>query len=224
MAGMHILLIEDQQKLADNIRKYLELEGYAVSVALDGKEGFEKAMTQEADLIILDINLPGMDGYLICTMLRQHRKNMPILMLTARTKQQEIIHGLDIGADDYLAKPFDLPELLARIRALLRRTASGERQPVLDFGNIAVDTNTRQVKKGEKVIGLSPKEYALFEFLLRNRGIVQDRPRILEHVWGGRDDLLFSQTVDVHIAYLRRKLGKDVIQTVPGKGYLIPAH
>jgi len=220
---MHILLIEDQQKLAENIRKYLELEGYAVTVSLDGKEGFEKAMTQEADLIILDINLPGMDGYLICTMLRQHRKNMPILMLTARTKQQEIVHGLDIGADDYLMKPFDLPELLARIRALLRRGASEQRQPVLTTGSITLDTNTRQVKKGEKVVSLSPKEYALLEFLLRNRGVAQDRPRILEHVWGGRDDLLFSQTVDVHIAYLRRKLGKDVIQTVPGKGYLIPS-
>lgn len=218
---MHILVIEDQQKLAQNIREFLELERYVVTVANDGKEGFEKAMTQEVDLLILDVNLPGMDGYVICQMLRQHRKNMPILMLTARAKQQEIVHGLDLGADDYLTKPFDLSELLARVRALLRR--HGEKQPVLTAGGVTVDTNTRSVHKGKKPVSLSPKEYALLEFLMRNRGVAQDRPRIIEHVWGGNDDLLFSQTVDVHVAYLRRKLGKSVITTIPGKGYLVPA-
>jgi DNA-binding response OmpR family regulator len=219
---MHILLVEDQRKLAENMKAYLETEQYAVSLAHDGKEGFELAMTQEIDLLILDINLPGMDGYLICTMLRQHKKTMPILMLTARGKQQELIHGLNIGADDYLTKPFDMEELLARIRALLRRGAS-ERQPVLSVGEIELDGNTREVRKNGKVIELSPKEYGLLEFLMRNKGIVQDRPRILEHVWGGRDDLLLSQTVDVHVAYIRRKLGKKVIHTVPGKGYIVPS-
>lgn len=218
---MHILIIEDQEKLAHNIRQFLELERYAVTVAHDGKEGFEKAMTQEVDLLILDINLPGMDGYVICSMLRQNKKNMPILMLTARTKQQEVVHGLNIGADDYLTKPFDLEELLARVRALLRR--NGERTPVLSVGDIVLDTNTQEVHKGKKKIILSPKEYALLHFLLQNKGSVQDRPRIIEHVWGGRDELLFSQTVDVHVAYIRRKVGKGVIQTVPGKGYFIPA-
>ncbi len=219
---MHILIIEDQKKLADNVKQFLELEQYAVTVALDGREGFEKAMTQEFDLIILDINLPGMDGYVICSMLRQEKKNVPILMLTARAKQQEIVHGLNIGADDYLAKPFDLDELLARVRALLRRNAK-ERSPVLATGDVVIDTNTQSVARKGKKIDLSPKEYALLEFLLRNKGMVQDRPRIIEHVWGGRDELLFSQTVDVHVAYLRRKLGKSVIETVPGKGYLVPA-
>ena len=218
---MHILLIEDQQKLADNIRQFLELEHFAVTVAHDGKEGFEKAMTQEVDLLILDINLPGMDGYLICSMLRKEKKDMPILMLTARTKQQEIVHGLNLGADDYLGKPFDLDELLARVRALLRRQTT-DKQPRLVAGSIVLDTNTHEVTKEEKKVNLSPKEYALLEFLLRNKGTAQDRPRIIEHVWGGRDDLMFSQTVDVHVAYLRRKLGKQVIETVPGKGYLIP--
>lgn len=218
---MHILLIEDQQKLADNIRQFLELEHYAVTVCHDGKEGFEKAMTQDIDLLILDVNLPGMDGYVICTMLREHKKNMPILMLTARTKQQEIVHGLNVGADDYLGKPFDLDELLARVRALLRRK-SDDKQPVLKTGNITLDTNTREVRRKEKKVDLSPKEYALFDFLLRHKGVAQDRPRIIEHVWGGRDELMFSQTVDVHIAYLRRKLGKSTIETVPGKGYMIP--
>ncbi|MFA6039365.1 MAG: response regulator transcription factor [Candidatus Peribacteraceae bacterium] len=219
---MHILLIEDQKKLAGNIRQFLELEHYAVTVAHDGKEGFEKAMTQEPDLLILDINLPGMDGYLICHMLRQNKKTMPILMLTARGKQQEVVHGLNIGADDYLVKPFDLDELLARVRALLRRQAP-EKQARLSAAGVTVDTNTQEVWKGKKKVELSPKEYALFEFLLRNKGQVQDRPRIIEHVWGGRDELMFSQTVDVHVAYLRRKLGKDAIKTVPGKGYLVPA-
>ena len=219
---MHILLIEDQAKLAQNIKEYLELERYAVTVANDGREGFEKAMTQEIDLLILDINLPGMDGYVICSMLRQNKKNMPILMLTARSKQQEVIHGLNIGADDYLTKPFDLEELLARTRALLRRHGE-EKQPKITAGLITLDTNTQEVWKGKKSVNLSPKEYALLHYLMRHKGIAQDRPKIIEHVWGGRDELLFSQTVDVHVAYLRRKLGKEVIHTVPGKGYLIPA-
>jgi two-component system OmpR family response regulator len=217
---MHILLIEDHVKLAENIKQFLELEHYVVSVAHDGKDGFEKAMTQETDLVILDINLPGMDGYVITTMLRQHKKNMPILMLTARSKQQEVIHGLNIGADDYITKPFDLEELLARVRALLRRQS--ERQPQLTTGKVTLDTNTQEVWNGKKKIELSPKEFALLHFLLQHKGIAQDRPRIIEHVWGGRDDLMFSQTVDVHIAYLRRKIGKDTIQTVPGRGYMIP--
>ena len=218
---MHILLVEDQEKLADNIRQFLSLEQYVVTVCHNGKEGFEKAMTQEIDLLILDINLPEMDGYQICALLRQNKKNMPILMLTARDKQQEIVHGLNLGADDYLGKPFDLDELLARVRALLRRNAT-EKQPVLTTGVITLDTNTREVRKKDVKVNVSPKEYGLLEFLMRHKGIVQDRPRIIEHVWGGRDELLFSQTVDVHVAYLRRKLGKGVIETVAGKGYMIP--
>jgi DNA-binding response OmpR family regulator len=219
---MHILIIEDQQKLAANIKALLELEHYAVTVCHDGKEGFEKAMTQETDLIILDLNLPGMDGYVICAMLRQHKKNMPILMLTARTKQQEVVHGLNIGADDYLTKPFDSDELIARVRSLLRRS-SGTRDPKLTTRDIVMDTASQEVLLKDRKISLSPKEYALFEFLLRNKGTVQDRPTIINHVWGGRDELMFSQTVDVHVAYLRRKLGKNVIETVPGSGYLVPA-
>ncbi len=219
---MHILLIEDQQKLAGNIKQFLELEQYSVTLAYDGKEGFEKAMTQPVDLLILDINLPGMDGYVLCSMLRQHKKNMPILMLTARAKQQEVVHGLNIGADDYLTKPFDLDILLARVRALLRRNG-GEKNPQLATGAITLDTNTQEVRKSDRKVDLSPKEYALFEFLLRNKGVVQERTRIIDHVWGGRDELMFSQTVDVHVAYLRRKLGKSVIHTVPGKGYMVPA-
>ena len=218
---MHILVIEDHQKLADNIRQFLELEHYAVTVVHDGRHGYEVAMTREFDLIILDINLPGMDGYTLCANFRQNKKTTPILMLTARTKNTEVVHGLNIGADDYLGKPFSMDELLARVRALLRRRTE-EKSPGLQTGDVTLDTNTRQVIRDGRKVSLSPKEFGLLEFLLRHKGDAQDRPRILEHVWGGRDDLLFSQTVDVHVAYLRRKLGKDIIETVPGKGYRVP--
>ena len=217
---MHILLVEDHKTVAENIKKFLELQKYTVTLAEDGKDGFEKAMTLGIDLLILDINLPGMDGYVLCTLLRQNGKRMPILMLTARAKQEEVVHGLNLGADDYLAKPFDLEVLLARVKALMRRRFE-EKAPLLSVGKYTLDTNTQEVRKGKQKIPLSPKEYALLEFLIHNKGVVQSRQRILEHVWGARDELMFSQTVDVHVAFLRRKLGKGVIETVPGKGYFI---
>ncbi len=217
---MNILLIEDQPKLAANIQAFLEAETYSVTTAGDGPSGLEHALTGNFDLIILDINLPGMDGFSVCEELRRAGKQVSILMLTARDSRKDVVHGLDLGADDYLTKPFDLTELLARIRALLRRSASS-RSTVITVGDVTIDTNAREVRKDGERIDLSPKEYALLEFLARNRGDVQDRPTLLEHVWGDRDDLMFSQTVDVHIAYLRRKLGKDIVSTVPGKGYVI---
>ncbi len=219
---MHILLIEDHQTVAENIKTFLEMQQYIVSVAHDGNKGLELAMTQEIDLLILDINLPGMDGFVLCKMLREHAKTMPILMLTARSKQQEMVKGLNLGADDYLVKPFDLDVLLARVKALLRRQ-SKEIAPTLKAGNLTLDTNTQELWKGKKKIELSPKEYALLEYLMRNKGMVQERSALLDHVWGHGDELMFSNTVDVHIAFLRRKLGKSAIQTVPNRGYLIPA-
>lgn len=218
---MRILIIEDHETVAENMRKFLELQQYTVDVVHDGHQGLEQAMTNPVDLIILDINLPGLDGYTLCRMLRDAGKKMPILMLTARAKQQEMIEGLNLGADDYLIKPFDLEVLLARVRALLRRQ-SADKAPVLKAGKYALDTNTQEVWRGKKNIPLSPKEYALFEYLMRHKGVVQDRPSILGHVWGDADGLMFSQTVDVHVSFLRRKLGKDVIRTVPNKGYLVP--
>lgn len=219
---MRVLIVEDHRSIADNMRKFLEMQQFTVSVAHDGNAGLELAMTQDLDVIVLDINLPGMDGYTLCDMLRKSGKNTPILMLTARSKQEEVIKGLNLGADDYLTKPFDLEVLLARIRALLRRQGA-EKSPVLTSGNITLDTNAREVMKGKKKIALAPKEYALLEFLMRHKGAVQDRPTILTHVWGNADALMFSQTVDVHIAFLRRKLGKSAIETVPGMGYRIAA-
>lgn len=219
---MHILLIEDHRTVAENIKKFLEMQQYVVNVAHDGNEGLEMAMTQSIDLIILDINLPGMDGYVLCSMLRQNGKTMPILMLTARSTQQEIVKGLNLGADDYIVKPFDLEVLLARVKALLRRNTP-EKSPILTAGKLVLDTNTQTLMKAGKRIELRPKEYALLECLMRNKGMILDRPKLLEHVWGHSDELMFSNTVDVHIAFLRRKLGKGVIETVPNKGYRIPA-
>ncbi len=218
---MRILLIEDQPKLAQNIQAFLETESYQVTTSGDGALGLELALSGEFDMVILDINLPSMDGYQVCQELRTRGQQLPILMLTARDSRKDVVHGLDLGADDYLTKPFDLDELLARIRALLRRAAPAK-PALLEFGNITIDTGAREVRRDHERIDLSPKEYSLLEFLARHRGEVQDRPTILEQVWGDRDDLMFSQTVDVHIAYLRRKLGKDVISTVSGKGYVIP--
>lgn len=219
---MHILIVEDHETVAANMKAFLEMQQYHVTVAHDGTTGLEIAMTEPVDLVLLDINLPGMDGYTLCDMLRKSGKNVPILMLTARSKQEEVVRGLNLGADDYLTKPFDLDVLLARVRALLRRQGV-EKSPVLTSGAITMDTNTRDVTKGKKKVQLSPKEYALLEYLLRHKGVAQDRPSILSHVWGNADSLMFSQTVDVHIAYLRKKLGKGVIETVPGVGYKIPS-
>src|SRR5450759_2250851 len=186
---MHILVVEDQQDFAQNIRRYLETETYSVDLAFDGETGLHQGLTQEYALVVLDLNLPRMAG-------------------------------LDSGADDYLTKPFDLEELLARMRALLRR--GGEtRSSVIELGDISVDTNTHEVRKGGKVVALAPREYALLEFLALNRGIAKTRLEIIELVWGEYDELMFSQTVDVHVAYLRRKLGRESIVTVPGKGYMI---
>jgi len=221
---MTILVVEDNLKLAANLRRLLELEGHAVAVAHDGEEGLRRALAARFDCIVLDLNLPKLDGIGVCRALRagDDPAPVPILMLTARSSKRDIVLGLDTGADDYLAKPFDLDELLARVRTLMRR-ATPERSATLQAGDVVLDVNRHEVRKGESLVSLAPREYDLLEHLLRNRGVVQDRLTLLEQVWGESEDLLFSQTVDVHISYLRRKLGKTLITTVPGKGYLIRA-
>jgi DNA-binding response OmpR family regulator len=221
---MTILIVEDNLKLAANLRDLLQLEGHAVVVAHDGEEGLRRALTERFDCIVLDLNLPKMDGLAVCRALRDgdEPSPVPILMLTARSAKRDVVTGLDIGADDYLTKPFDLDELLARIRTLMRR-ATPERTPRLESGDVVLDANCHEVLKAGRPVSLAPREFALLEHLLRNKGVVQDRLTLLEQVWGETDDLLFSQTVDVHISYLRRKLGKTLITTVPGKGYLIRA-
>jgi DNA-binding response OmpR family regulator len=217
---MHILVVEDQQDFAQNIRRYLETESYSVDLAFDGETGLHQGLTEEYALVVLDINLPRMDGLEVCRQLRQAGRSMPILMLTARVGHQNVVAGLDSGADDYLTKPFDLEELLARMRALMRRGGES-RSPVITIGEVDIDTNTHTVRRAGQVVSLAPREYALLEFLSLNRGIAKTRLEIIELVWGEYDELMFSQTVDVHVAYLRRKLGRGIIVTIPGKGYMM---
>ncbi len=217
---MHILVIEDQRDFAQNIRRYLETESYSVDLAFDGESGLHRGLTEEYALVVLDLNLPRMDGLEVCRQLRRAGRSMPILMLTARVGHDSTVAGLDSGADDYLTKPFDLEELLARMRALLRRGGES-RSPIIVVGDVTVDTNTHDVRKDGKLVALAPREYALLEFLALNRGVAKSRLEIIELVWGEYDELMFSQTVDVHVAYVRRKLGREVIVTVPGKGYMM---
>ncbi|MEN6550497.1 MAG: response regulator transcription factor [Candidatus Cryosericum sp.] len=219
---MHILVVEDQRDFAENIRKYLETESYSVDLAFDGESGLRQALLEDYALVVLDLNLPRMDGLKVCRELRRAGRSMPILMLTARVGHENAVAGLDSGADDYLTKPFDLEELLARMRALLRRGGES-RSPLIVVGDVAIDTNTHEVRRDGKLVALAPREYALLEFLALNRGVARTRLEIIELVWGEYDELMFSQTVDVHVAYLRRKLGKDIIRTVPGKGYIMEA-
>jgi len=217
---MHILVVEDQQDFAQNIRRYLETESYSVDLAFDGETGLRQGLAEEYALVVLDLNLPRMDGLEVCRQLRQAGRTMPVLMLTARIGHKNAVAGLDSGADDYLTKPFDLEELLARMRALLRRGGES-RSPVITIGEVDIDTNSHTVRRAGQVVSLAPREYALLEFLALNRGIAKSRLEIIELVWGEYDELMFSQTVDVHVAYLRRKLGREIIVTVPGKGYMV---
>ncbi len=222
---MRILVVEDEQKLANAVKKSLEVEGYAVDTYQDGADGLEAALNEEYDLVILDLGLPSMDGLEICKRLRSKKKLIPILMLTARDAVKNKIEGLDHGADDYIIKPFDFEELLARIRALLRRPQEN-RSPVLSAGDITFDPVAKNVTRGKTEIALSLKEMALLEYLLRNKGKVVSKTQIIEHVWGGEADP-FSNVVDVYIGYLRNKLEKPfaksdkLIITVKGIGYKI---
>jgi DNA-binding response OmpR family regulator len=218
--GFVVLLIEDHAGLAREIGTYLRAEGWRVRATPDGREGLRLAREQPWSMILLDLSLPGVDGTVICRTLREEGIETPILMITARGLRREIVGGLDCGADDYLVKPFGLDELAARMRALARRTGT-TRGPVLSFGEVTVDTNTRRVKVGDTEVSLAPREYALLEHLARHRGVPQSRIELIEQVWGEPGDLLFSQTVDVHVAYLRRKLGQDVVTTIPGVGYMV---
>jgi DNA-binding response OmpR family regulator len=216
----YILIVEDNHQLATNLQRYFELEGYSTDVAYDGADGLAKALETQPDCIVLDLGLPRLDGVEVCAKVRGSGAAIPIIMLTARGDTRDVVRGLDTGADDYLVKPFEMDELLARVRSLLRRPVV-DRGPVLRVGDIVVDTNSREVRKGGQTVHLAPREYDLLEYLLRNPGVAHDRVKIIEDVWGDYEGLMFSQTVDVHVAYLRRKLGKDIIATVPGKGYLI---
>ena len=219
---MRILLVEDDERITDALAEDLTDQHYAIDVAHDGEAGWELASAFTYDLILLDIMLPKMDGIAICRRLRSQGCCTPVLMLTARDTITDKVSGLDAGADDYLVKPFDLQELSARIRALLRR-GSSTLPPVLEWGNLRLDPSTCEVFYEDRLLSLSPKEYSLLEFFLRNGRRVFSRAQILEHLWPF-ERLPEEATVKAHIRGLRQKLEaagvpSDLIETVYGLGY-----
>ena len=219
-----ILVVEDDPRIARFVRRGLEAEGYAVEVVDHGEDGLEACRSNEYAVVILDRMLPGMDGVSICAALRRERVPCMILMLTAKDALHDKIEGLDAGADEYLTKPFAFDELLARLRALLRRSQQGAPEPTLQVGPLVLDPDTRKARRGERVIVLTLREYSLLSYLMENTGRVLSRTRILNHVWGYSFDPE-SKVVDVYIRYLRQKIDDGeptaLIKTVRGFGYSI---
>ena len=219
---MRVLIVEDERKISAYVKRGLEEQGYAVDAAYTGLEALDFADAASYDLILLDILLPEMDGLSVCRELRLRGKRTPVLMLTARDAIDDRVAGLDAGADDYLVKPFALKELFARLRALTRRSGDTAKTSTLQLANLTLDTLTRRVKRGNKIIELAAKEYAVLECLLREPERVLTRTQIAEHVWN-YDVYNQSNIVDVYIRNLRRKVddGFEVklIHTVRGAGY-----
>jgi two-component system OmpR family response regulator len=215
---VRLLVIEDDPLLLHSLSEGLREELYAVDIAADGDEGLAKARETDYDCIVLDGMLPGIDGWELLARLRREKKT-PVLMLTARDAVPDRIRGLDAGADDYLTKPFDFEELLARLRALIRRS-SGLGTSLLDIGGVEVDTALRQVRSGGEVVSLTPREYGLVEYLALHRGSVVSRTELYEHLFDESDDTL-SNLLDVHVSNVRKKLGAGFISTRRGHGYCI---
>ncbi len=215
-----ILVIEDEPRIAAFIEKGLRAEGYTPTVAADGITGFDYAMSGEFDLTILDIGLPGMDGFEVLSRLRDSGSSMPVIVLTARDSGTDTVRGLEGGADDYVPKPFRFAELMARVKLRLRtRTeATGDSTVVLEQGQVRLDLRTRRATVGDKITDLSAREFSLAEVFLRHPGQVLTREQLLSHVWGYEYDP-GSNVVDVYVGYLRKKLGSDLITTVRGMGY-----
>jgi two-component system, OmpR family, response regulator len=218
---MRVLLVEDEVKMAGLLKRGLEEEGYSVDVAGGGREGEWLGSENPYDAVVLDVMLPDIDGFEVCRRLREAGCWSPVLMLTARDAVDDRVMGLDAGADDYLTKPFSFAELLARLRALIRRGIP-ERPTVLRQGDLVLDPATRRVARGEAPVDLTPKEFALLEYFMRHPGEVLTRTRLIEHVW----DFAFegdSNVVDVYVRYLREKVdrpfGRDSLETVRGAGY-----
>ncbi|RJQ36978.1 DNA-binding response regulator [Candidatus Microgenomates bacterium] len=222
---MRILIIEDEHKIANSIKQGLEQELYAVDVIYDGAKGCDFAVSEDHDLIVLDLLLPSMDGIQICSQLRKTGKHTPILILTAKGEIEDRVKGLDAGADDYLVKPFAFEELLARIRALTRRPKKTH-QTILKINNLTLNTLTYEVKRKSKIIPLSSREYSLLEYLLRHPNKTLTKDQIINHVWN-YDANILPNTVEVYIGYLRNKIdkpfkeSKPLIQTIRGFGYKI---
>lgn len=222
---MRLLVVEDEHKIANSIKKGLEQESYAVDVAYDGTEGYDLAATQDYDVIVLDLMLPGMDGVTICRKLRDEQTHTPILMLTAKGQLNEKVEGLNAGADDYLVKPFAFAELLARIRALTRRPKDSL-STKLSISDLSLNTLMFKVERAGAEIHLSKREYALLEYLIRHPNQVLTKDQIINHVWDYNADVL-PNTVEVYIGYLRNKIDKPfkgkapLIHTIRGFGYKI---
>ena len=217
---MKILVIEDEPRLARNLAKAMREEGYVVELADNGSDGLFLAENHDYDVLVLDVMLPGLDGWTVLDRLRRSKRT-PVLMLTARDHPQDRVRGLDTGADDYLVKPFDLPELLARVRALIRR-ASGQAVSRWELRDLEFDSRSRTVRKAGIPVVLTAREYAIVEYLLLHRGEVISRTQLYEHLWDENDDTL-SNLVDVHIFSIRKKLGAELITTRRGLGYCIEA-
>lgn len=223
-SGMRILVVEDDRKVASFIRKGLEEEGHAVEVAGDGAAAVERATDGAPwDLVVLDVMLPKGDGFGVLKALRQEGLRMPVLMLTARDAVSDRVTGLDLGADDYLSKPFAFEEFLARVRALLRRGGGGP-APVLRLADLTLDPATREVRRGARRVELTAREHTLLEYFLRNAGRVLTRPMLAQHVWGLDFDPE-SNVVDVYVGYLRRRIEgpgeRRLLHTVRGVGYVL---
>ena len=221
---MRLLLVEDDHKIAGYVKRGLEEEGYAVDAAYDGRDGLDWALAAPYDLFILDVMLPGLDGFSLCRELRRQGIQAPVLMLTARDAVDDRVDGLDAGADYYLVKPFAFRELLARLRALLRRAADAPKRTVLQAGDLTLDTRTQRVQRGERTIELTAKEFAVLECMMRDPGRVLSRTVIADHVWS-YDAYNQSNVIDVYIRNLRRKIDDDserkLIETVRGVGYRV---
>lgn len=223
LSGMKVLVVEDENQIAGFVRKGLEEQGFTVDLCDNGNDGYVLATTQSYDAIVLDIMLPGRDGLSILRTLRKQRNTVPVIVLTARSELDERIEGLNLGADDYITKPFFVEELIARLHAVVRR-ASGEQLSVLQTEDLTVNLITREVRRGERSITLTTREFTLLEYLMRSPGRVFTRTQILEHVWGYDFDPN-TNLVDVHIQRLRKKLGggagDTLIETVRGVGYRV---
>ena len=218
---MRVLVVEDEVRLADALRRGLVAEGFAVGVAHDGEAGLEEALHGDYDAVVLDVMLPRLSGYRVCEELRAAGRWVPVLMLSAKDGEHDQADGLDLGADDYLTKPFSFVVLVARLRALLRRGAP-ERPSVLRAGDLSLDPSSRTVRRGDDELALTPREYALLEYLLRHRGEVVSKTQLLSHVWDAADEG-DPNVVEVYVGYLRRKVdqpyGRRALQTVRGVGY-----
>lgn len=217
---MRVLVVEDDRELGKTLCDALEEEGFSPDWAADGRQGLAKAVARNYDVIILDLMLPGLDGWTVLRRLREERKT-PVLILTARDALTDKVRGLNTGADDYLTKPFALEELFARLRSLLRRAAM-QPAPIVRTGDITIDLSSRRVLKGNAEVSLSAKEYAALEYLMMHRGRLVTRRMLQDHLYDEHDETV-SNVVEVYVAALRKKLGAEIIQTRRGQGYIIHA-